>query len=157
MVSAEKQQPLWFSRELFADYRTSLILRVSQNEQCDKVYSGTMPHPLINLQKLNQTQILEYKCTLVAEGLLQHNPIESAETFVNGIKANCSNTAKTRSAVDKVLEIVSRTLSCISIQNRPTRNLWYNGGDFETRHINVLRKSCTFRCRNKLARINTHR
>ena len=111
MVSAEKQQPLWFSRELFADYRTSLILRVSQNEQCDKVYSGTMPHPLINLQKLNQTQILEYKCTLVAEGLLQHNPIESAETFVNGIKANCSNTAKTRSAVDKVLEIVSRTLS----------------------------------------------
>ena len=86
MASAsEKHQTLWFTRELFTDYWTALISRVRQNETCDQVYSGTMPHPLIRLQKENQKQILEYKCTLVADAVLQHNPIEPAEKLIKSI------------------------------------------------------------------------
>ena len=87
MASAhDKPQPLWFTRELFTDYWTALISRVRQDETCDQVYSGTLPHPLIRLQKQNQKQILEYKCTLVPEAVLQHNPIEPAEKLVRDVK-----------------------------------------------------------------------
>ena len=84
--SADKQQALWFSRELFTDYWTALISRVRQDENCDNVYSGSMPHPLIMLQKTNQKQILELGCTLIAEAVLQHDPIEPADKFIVSIK-----------------------------------------------------------------------
>ena len=81
-TTSDKHQPLWFSRELFTDYWTALISRVRQDETCDRVFSGKMPHPLIKLQKLNQQQILGYECTLVAEAVLLHNPIEPAEQLI---------------------------------------------------------------------------
>ena len=44
-----------------------------------------MPHPLIKLQKANQQQILDYKCALVAEAVLQHDPIDPTESFIRDI------------------------------------------------------------------------
>ena len=83
--SITKLPPLQFSRELFADYWTAVISRVRQDDECDKIYSGVMKHPLIALQQKNQQQILAYHCTLVPEEVLRDNPIQPAEFLVAAI------------------------------------------------------------------------
>ena len=45
-----KSPPLWFLRELFVDYWTALESRVRRDDDCDRVYTGVMPHPLLDLQ-----------------------------------------------------------------------------------------------------------
>ena len=85
-INQEKPTPLSYSREQFADYWTALISRVRQDDDCDQIYSGSMPHPLVMLQKKNLQQIQGYDVTLVAEALLQSNPIEPTEVFINAIK-----------------------------------------------------------------------
>lgn len=86
LINQEKPTPLSYSREQFADYWTALISRLRQDDDCDQIYSGSMPHPLVMLQKKNQQQIRGYDVTLVAEALLQSNPIEPTEMFINAIK-----------------------------------------------------------------------
>ena len=85
-ASPAKLPPLWFSRELFADYWTALISRVRQDDECDKVYSGVLPHPLSALQLSNQAQILGYNLSLVSDELLESNPFEPAEYLIASIK-----------------------------------------------------------------------
>ena len=85
--SAAKAPPLWFSRELFADYWTALESRVRQDDDCDRVYSGVMPHPLIKLQHLNRDQILAYNCELISDAVLTANPIYPAELLIAAITA----------------------------------------------------------------------
>ena len=86
MASNEaKLPPLYFSREQFAYYWTSLISRIRQDDHCDKVYTGLMPHPLISLQQKSQQQIIDYQLTLLPEALLQQNPIEPADRLIASI------------------------------------------------------------------------
>ena len=59
-----------FSREFFADYHTVLLADIRADEACNDVYTGTTPHPLVELQRLNQSQILAYKVSLVTEEVL---------------------------------------------------------------------------------------
>ena len=85
--SSSKTPPLWFSRELFADYWTALESRVRQDDDCDRVYSGVMPHPLIKLQHLNRDQILSYNCEIISDAVLTMNPIYPAEMLLTAIVA----------------------------------------------------------------------
>ena len=97
----EKPAPLSYSREQFADFWTALISRVRQDEDCDQIYSGSMPHPLVDLQKKNRQQISEYAVTLVAEAFLESNPIEPTEIFITAIKL-----AATRANKDPPLSLL---------------------------------------------------
>ena len=84
--SSAKTPPLWFSRELFSDYWTALESRVRQDDDCDRVYSGIMPHPLIKkLYRLNRDQIIAYNCELVSDTVLTLNPIYPAELLITAI------------------------------------------------------------------------
>ena len=82
MSSHAKLPPLWFSREQFADYWTSLLSRIRQDDDCEKIYTGLMSHPIVTLQKSNQQQILNYGIQLIPEALLDINPIEPADRFL---------------------------------------------------------------------------
>ena len=82
----DKLPALYFSREMFSDYWTALISRVRQDDTCDQVYIGILPHPLVQLQKDNQAQILDYECQLVAEAVLEQNPIEPADKLLAAIR-----------------------------------------------------------------------
>ena len=79
--SVTKLPPLQFSRELFADCWTAVVSRFRQDDECDKVYSGLMRHPLIALQQQNQQQILNYHCNLVPEEVLTTQQPDSASRF----------------------------------------------------------------------------
>ena len=91
--TAEKQQPLWFSRELFAAYWTALNSRVRQDENCDKVYSDIMPHPLIALQNQNHKQILDYKCVLVVQALPASTQSDRVSRKIDHGRPKCIDTA----------------------------------------------------------------
>ena len=80
-----KAPPLWFSREMFADYWTALESRVRQDDDCDRVYTGTMQHPLIDLQQRNREQIRSYNCELVSDALLLADPIRPTEMLIASI------------------------------------------------------------------------
>ena len=84
--STEKLPPLCFSREQFADYWTTLISRVRQDDECDKVFTGVTQHPLIELQQKNQQQILAYNLTLVSEAVLAVDPMWPADYLIASIK-----------------------------------------------------------------------
>ena len=85
-TTPEKVSPLSFSRQQFADYWTALISRVRQDDDCDQVFSGSMPHPMVLFQKQNHQQILDYGLTLIAEAVLAVNPIQPAELLLQEIK-----------------------------------------------------------------------
>ena len=71
------------SRELFADYWTALESRVRRDDDCDRVYSGVMPHPLIDLQYHKTDQITTfYNQELVTDAMITADPIRSAETLI---------------------------------------------------------------------------
>ena len=81
-----KAPPLWFSREMFADYWTALESRVRQDDDCDRVYTGTMRHPLIELQHKNRDQIRSYNCELVTDdAMLTADPIGPTEMLIASI------------------------------------------------------------------------
>ena len=84
-TTLNKLPPLQFSRELFADYWTAVVSRVRQDDECDQVYSGIFPHPLISLQQSNQQQILSYNCVLVPEEVLKADPIQPADFLIAAI------------------------------------------------------------------------
>ena len=86
MSTHEKLPPLYFSREQFADYWTSLLSRICQDDDCEKVYTGLMPHPIIALQARNQQQILRYNLELIAEAVLSVNPIEPADRLLASVQ-----------------------------------------------------------------------
>ena len=86
MASQAKLPPLYFSREQFADYWTSLLSRIRQDDDCEKVYTGLMPHPVIALQTINQQQILNYNVNLVSEEILTVNPIEPADRLLASVQ-----------------------------------------------------------------------
>ena len=74
--SVSKLPPLWYSSEQFADYWTALTSRVRQDDDLDKLFTGIMAHPLITLQKSNQSQITDdYHLTLISEEKLKADPI----------------------------------------------------------------------------------
>ena len=75
-TASDKTPPLWYSNEQFADYWTALTSRVRQHEECDQLFTGTMKHPLIDLQSQNQKQILDYRLTLVSEEKLKLDPFQ---------------------------------------------------------------------------------
>ena len=75
-----------FSREYFADYHTTLLADIRTDDICNDVYTGARPHPLVELQKLNQSQIIAYKVSLVAEEVLRTRPFVPAEAFIHAIK-----------------------------------------------------------------------
>ena len=77
---------LTFSREHYADYHTALLSKIRTDEVCNDVYTGNQPHPLIELQILNQTQILAYKVNLVPAAILKLRPFVPAEEFLHSIK-----------------------------------------------------------------------
>ena len=72
--------------EFFTDYWIVLISRVRQDDECDKVYSVVIPHPLSALQLSSQTHILGCNLTLVSDEVLERNPFETAEYLVTSIK-----------------------------------------------------------------------
>jgi len=76
-----------FSREFFADYHTALLADIRTDDNCNDVYTGDKPHPLINLQKLNQSQIIAYKVSLVSEEVLRARPFVPAEAFLHAVKS----------------------------------------------------------------------
>ena len=80
-----KTPPLWFSREMFADYWTALESRVRQDDDCDQVYTGTMRHPLIDLQRHNRDQIRQYNCELITDAVLTADPIRPTEMLIASI------------------------------------------------------------------------
>ena len=82
----DQARKLTFSKEFFADYHTALISRIRACDECDEVYTGYAPHPLIELQQKNQQQILSYNVPLVAPELLKHKPIEPTEYFIRSIE-----------------------------------------------------------------------
>ena len=84
--ASDKTPPLWYSGEQFADYWTALTARVRQDDECDQLFTGTMLHPLIELQKQNQQQILDYNLTLVSEEKLKAYPIQPADFLIAAIK-----------------------------------------------------------------------
>ena len=61
---------LTFTREFYADYHTALLSNIRTDDACNDVYTGAQPHPLVELQLLNQNQILVYKINLVPEAVL---------------------------------------------------------------------------------------
>ena len=75
-----------FSREFFADYHTALLADIRADEACNDVYTGTTPHPIIELQRLNQSQILAYKVSLIAEEVLRTRSFVPVETFLHTVK-----------------------------------------------------------------------
>ena len=83
-----------FSHDFFADYHTALITDIRADDNCNDVYTGVKAHPLIDLQKLNQSQILAYKVSLVAEEVSHLRPFLPAEIFIHAVKlaAQASNT-----------------------------------------------------------------
>ena len=83
---ATKPLPLTFSREHFADYYTALVSRIRATDECDGVFTGYIPHPLIELQSENQQEILDYGISLVAPALLTHRPFEPADELVYSIE-----------------------------------------------------------------------
>ena len=58
-----KHNRLQFSREHYADYSTSLIVTIREDDECDDVYTGHMSNPVIKLQADNVTQISNYGIT----------------------------------------------------------------------------------------------
>ena len=88
-----KQTRLTFSGEFFADYHTSLVSRIRADDSCEELYTGYLPHPLIELQQRNQQQILDYGIELVAPAVLEHTPFEPTEYFIRAVKraATASN------------------------------------------------------------------
>ena len=83
-----------FSREFFADYHTALLADIRADQACNDVYTVTTPHPLIELQRLNQSQILAYKVSLVAEEVLRARPFVPTEAFLHAIKLAALATSK---------------------------------------------------------------
>ena len=77
---------LTFTQEFFADYHTALVSRIRTCDECDGVYTGFLPHPLIKLQTENQQQILDYNVDLVSPELLESQPFEPTEYFIFLIK-----------------------------------------------------------------------
>lgn len=86
MASHTKLPPLYFSREQFADYWTSLLSRIRQDDDCEKIYTGLMPHPIVALQTRNQQQIINYNLELIAEAVLAINPIEPADRLLASVQ-----------------------------------------------------------------------
>ena len=85
-TAPDKTPPLWFSNEQFADYWTTLTFRVRQHEECDQLFTGAMKHPLIDLQRETQKQILDYRLTLVSEEKLKQEPFQPTEFLLAAIK-----------------------------------------------------------------------
>ena len=83
MVCADSYQnpsrlpSLYFVREQFANYWTDLIVRVRQNDDCDRVYTGILPNPVILLQRLCSAQITGYRVPLVTDFDLHNNPLDA--------------------------------------------------------------------------------
>ena len=77
---------LTYSREHYADYHTALLSKIRTCDQCDDVYTGTQPHPLIELQLLNQQQILNYEINLVAPAVLTSRPFVPTEEFIQAVR-----------------------------------------------------------------------
>ena len=75
-----------FSREYFADYHTALLADIRTDDICNDVYTGARPHPLVELQRLNQSQIIAYKVALVAEEVSRTRPFVPAEAFIHAVK-----------------------------------------------------------------------
>ena len=65
---------------------SSPTLEHRTDDACNDVYTGAQPHPLIELQLLNQTQILVYNVNLVPEAILCLRPFAPAETFLLDVK-----------------------------------------------------------------------
>ena len=70
---------------MFADYWTALESRVRQDDDCDRVYTGLMQHPLIDLQQRNRDQIRAYNCELVTDAMLIADPIRPTEMLIASI------------------------------------------------------------------------
>ena len=87
-----KLPPLYFSREQFADYWTSLLSRIRQDDECEQVYTGIVQHPIIALQQQNQQQITDYHITLVAEAVLNADPIAPADRLLASIQVAAAAT-----------------------------------------------------------------
>ena len=87
MASADDSQDpsklprLYFVRDQFADYWTKLVARVRQNDDCDRVYTGALPNPVIQLQKLCSATIAGYHVPLVTDFDLQNNPLDAVDRF----------------------------------------------------------------------------
>lgn len=90
-----KLRRLYFTRKRFNDYWTALLAKVRRGADCDQVYTGTLPNPVILFQEQFQVPIVNLGLPLISDEALRDNSLESTDRFIQIIK-----TAVARANID---------------------------------------------------------
>ena len=61
MEFESRRRRLTFSRENFDDYWTALIAKVRVSDDCDRVFSGELPHPILAFQLRNENSLRQLR------------------------------------------------------------------------------------------------